>query len=203
MTSLTPSLSKRLAGRLVGLTLSTPPINTPLLATAKEHVAVETSASDVLLQRFVDAAVRYVELASRMSLFDQGRTLVLDSFSDDGFIQLYGKPIKAMTSFTTYNTLDVADATFTQYTIDIPGTRLLLKSGYSWPTSLRDNSAVKIIYTSGHGTTVAALPPNLVQAVMLMVGHWFANRDVGGCGVTPELAMGVSDLIGQAREIRI
>lgn len=198
-----PSLGKRLAGRLVSLTVSTPPVNTPLLAMAREHVAVETSASDTLLQRFVDTAVRYVELAARMSLFDQSRTLVLDSFPDDGFVQLYGKPIKAVTSFTTYNILDAADTTFTQYAIDAPGSRLLLKSGYSWPTSLRDNSAVHIVYTSGHGTTVAALSPNLVQAVMLMVGHWFANRESGGCGVTSELAMGVSDLIGVSRDLRL
>lgn len=203
MTSLTPSLSKRLAGRLVGITLSTPPVNTPLLATAKEHVAVETSASDALLQRFVDAAVRYVELASRTSLFDQSRTLVLDSFPDQDFIQLYSSPVKTVTSFTTYNELDVADATFNKFTVDVVGSRLLLNYGYYWPTYLRSNSAVKIIYVSGYGTTVAALPPNLVQAVMLLVATWFANRESGGCAVTPEMAMGVSDLIGTARELRL
>lgn len=203
MTSLTPSLTKRLPGRVVDIALSTLPSNIPLLATAKEHLVVETSASDALIQRFVDAAVRYVELASRISLFDQGRTLVLDSFPDAGFIQLYGSPVKTVTSFTTYNTLDVADTSFNKFTVDVPGSRLLLNYNYSWPSGLRDNSAVKIIYTTGHGTTVAALPPNLVQAVMLMVGHWFANRESGGCVVTPELAMGVSDLIGQAREVRI
>lgn len=203
MSSLTPDIRKRLAGKAVGITLTTPPSNTPLLATAKEHLAVETSASDALIQRFVDAAVRYVEIASRTSLFDQSRTLVLDSPPDDDFIQLYSQPLKTITSFTTYNTLDVADTTFTQFTADVVGTRLLLNYGYYWPTYLRDNSAVKIVYVSGHGATVAALPPNLVQAVMLLVGHWFANRESGGCTVTPELAMGVSDLAGQVREPRI
>jgi uncharacterized phiE125 gp8 family phage protein len=201
--SLTPDIRKRLAGRLVGITLSTPPSNVPLLATAKDHVAVETSASDALLQRYVDAAVRYVELASRTSLFDQSRTLVLDSFPDEDFIKLYSSPLKSVTSFTVYDTLDVADATFNKYTVDVVGTRLLLNYGYYWPTYLRSNSAVKIVYVSGYGTTVAALPPNLVQAVMLLVGSWFANRESGGCTVTPELAMGVSDLIGQARELRV
>lgn len=203
MTSLTHSIRKYLPGRLVSATLTTPPSNIPLLATAKEHLAVETSASDALLQRFIDAAVRYVELAARVALFDQSRTVVMDSFPEEDFIQLYGKPLKAVTTFTTYNTADVADTTFDKYTLDIPGARLLLKTNYSWPSSLRDNSAVHILYTCGHGATVAVLPSNLVQAVMLLVGTWFSNRESGGCVITPEMAMGVSDLIGQARELRL
>jgi len=201
--SLTHSTPKYLPGRLISVTLTTPPVNTALLATAKEHVAAETTDSDTLLQRYIDAAVRYVEKAARTSLFDQAHTLVLDSFPEEDYIQLYGKPIKSVTTFTTYSTADVADTTFNKYTLDIPGSRILLKYGYAWPSSLRDNSAVHILYASGHGTTVAALPPNLVQAVMLLVGTWFANRESTSCTVTPELVMGVSDIIGQARELRI
>src|SRR4030065_1440810 len=91
-------MKKRMTGRMVSLTRSTLPSNMPLLTVAKDHLAVETSASDTLLQRFIDAAVKYVEDVSQMSMFTQARTLVLDSFPNDYFIQLYSKPIISVTS---------------------------------------------------------------------------------------------------------
>lgn len=196
-------MKKRTTGRMVSLTRSTPPSNVPLLTVAKDHLTVETSASDTLLQRFIDAAVKYVEDVSRMSMFTQARTLVLDSFPNEYFIQLYSKPIISVTSFTTYDELDAPTTTFADYSLDIPGTRLLLNYGFQWPVDLRVNSAVKIVYQTGHGLTAATLPPTLVQAVMLLVGHWYQNREAGGCLVTPELAYGVADIIGIEREHRL
>jgi len=198
-------IKDRVNGRVVSITRTTQPSNVPLLTVAKTQLAIGSSDTthDVLLQRLIDAAVQYVENAARRSMFDQGWTLVLDSFPDEDFIDLYMPPVKTVSSFTTYDYLDAADTTFNKYSVDVNGTRVLLNYGYQWPVNLRTNSAVKIVYTTGYGTSAAALPPTLVQAVMLLVGQWFANRDASGCGVTAEMANSVTSILGLERILRI
>src|SRR4030042_642327 len=73
-------------------------------------------------------------------------------------------------------TVETPATTFADFSLYIPGTRLLLNYGFQWPVDLRVNSAVKIVYQTGHGLTAATLPPTLVQAVMLLGGHCDQNR---------------------------
>jgi uncharacterized phiE125 gp8 family phage protein len=204
MSSPLARLKKReLAGRIVALERSTEPDNSPLLSVAKENLRIETTAQDALLQRLINAAVRYVEMISRKSLLDQGRRLTLDNFPAEEFVQLYAPPVKAVTSFTTYDENDVPDATFADYTLDLRGSRILLKYGFQWPVNLRSASAVVIVYTTGHGTTAAALPQTLLEAVLMLVAHWYQNPSAVGCDVGPELAHSVEALIGIERDWRL
>ena len=190
-------------GVVVSVRDLTPPVNSPLLPYAKEQLVIENADHDTLLRRLIDAAVIYITLASRKVLFNLTREMVLDSFPDKDFIDLYTAPLVSVEAFTTFNEADVADSTFTGYTVDTPGARLLLKDSAYWPSNLRGNSAVRIAYTVGHGSNMAQMPPELVQAVMLLVGHWYQNRAAGGCDITAEMAFGVSDIIAQTRVMRL
>lgn len=203
MADISFTAKRLLPGRLVSAVQSTAPDNTLLLATAKELLAVETTASDALIQRLINAAVAYVERAARVALFDQSWTAVFDSFPDNDALLLVMRPLKTVTSFTTYDELDAATTSFAGYTVDTAGARLMLKDGQQWPVDLRALSAVKVVYVVGHGTTVAALPPELVQAVMLLVGHWYSGREAVGCVANPEMAYSVSALIGIRREFML
>jgi uncharacterized phiE125 gp8 family phage protein len=191
------------AGVIVSIDRYSEPDNSPLLSIAKEQLRAETTAHDALIQRLIDSSVRYVEQIARVSLFDQSRRLVLDSPPNDDYIPLFGPPVKAVTTFTTYNLQDIADTTFAGYLLDIPGVRLILKNGYSWPDNLRPRSAVQIVYTTGFGTTVAGLPRDLVQAVLLLTTHWYENPSAVGCDPSPEMANSVRDIVGIERRWRL
>jgi len=43
----------------------------------------------------------------------------------------------------------------------------------SWPSVASDSEAVKIRYQAGYAT----VPPAIKQAIMLLIGHWFTNRE--------------------------
>lgn len=59
-------------------------------------------------------------------------------------------------------------------------------------------------YLSGVGCDVAAdpLPPALRQAALLLIGHWYANRESTTNGRS-EIPFGVSALITNLREMPI
>jgi uncharacterized phiE125 gp8 family phage protein len=189
-------------GYLASIKQTTVPDNSPLLLTVKSHLKITTTAEDTLLQIYIDAAVRYVEQVSRRSLFDQSWTLVLDSFPSDNKFDLYQGPVVSVTTFTAYNLANDPDATFSDYVLDIPGERILLNSGATWPTALRAHASVAVVYATGHGTTVAGLPSALLQAVLKLVGDFYVNRDEA-CTVTPESAFGVSTLLAGERRWRL
>lgn len=190
--------------RIVAIKQTTPPNNTPLLETAKTHLKLPgaSEASLLELELYVNAAVAYVELVGRRSLFNQAWTVTLDTLPGGDFIHLFNGPVQSITSFTTYDEDNTADATFAGYFADTAADRLCLNDGESWPTDLRSRVAAVIVYATGHGTSVASLPPALVQAVLLLVAHWHANRDLT-CAVSEEMAIGVSAILGISRKLHL
>ncbi len=66
-----------------------------------------------------------------------------------------------------------------EYTVDTavtPG-RLFLKYGHYWPvTILQPHSAVVVRFVAGFGAA-SAVPEDLRQALLLLVGHFYENRE--------------------------
>jgi uncharacterized phiE125 gp8 family phage protein len=85
-------------------------------------------------------------------------------------------------------TIDAAN-----YTLDDYGMvhRLVPAYGYTWPTVQATINAVKVRYVAG----TAALPGALRSALLLIVGHWYANREAGTKADVSNLPLGVVDLL--------
>jgi len=189
-------------GRVAGLQRSTDPDNSVFLTTVKSHLKLSGTAEDTLLQLYIDGAVEYIELVSRRSLLDQAWTLTLDELPACDRLELYMGPVKAVTTFTTYDLSNNVDTTFADYVVDTAGDRLLLNSGYTWPVNLRRSAAAVIVYTTGHGATLASLPPVFIQAVLMLVGYFHVNRDVS-CTVDPAMAGDIATLLNTKRRWRL
>ena len=190
------------AGRFAGLEQTTAPDNSVLLATVKSHLRITSSAEDTLIQLYIDGAVRAVEQLARRSLLNQSWTLTLDSFPAMDYIELYMPPLVSITALTTYDDNNTPSTAFSSYTLDTAGERLLLDDGATWPTDLRAHASVKVEYATGYGTAATDLPGTLLRAVLLLVGDFYANRDVS-CTMSTEAAYGVSDLLGTERRWRL
>ena len=71
-------------------------------------------------------------------------------------------------------------------------------SGQFWPPSLSNPGAVKISFTAGYASA-AAVPADLKQAMLLLVGHWYANREavvgVNNRDSSAELPLGVQPIL--------
>jgi uncharacterized phiE125 gp8 family phage protein len=190
--------------RVVAIKQTVKPNNAPLLETATTHLKLEPASEAQLneLTIYLESAVAYVERVSRRALFNQTWTVTLDTLPSGNYLQLYQGPLQSVATFTTYDTANNADATFVGYFLDTADDRLCLTDGQSWPVDLRARAAAAIAYVVGYGTKVAQLPATLVQAVLLLVAHWHANRDLT-CAVNKEMAKGVSALVGVSRRLHL
>ncbi len=68
--------------------------------------------------------------------------------------------------------------------------------GRSWPTHRRYLESVSVRLVVGYGADADAVPEHVMQAIKLLVGHWFANREEVVVGtVTKRIEMAASALL--------
>jgi hypothetical protein len=63
-----------------------------------------------------------------------------------------------------------------------------------WPSAQRRMAAVQIEYTAGYGDA-AAVPESIKNAILLMVGHWYENREEVIIGQAMPIPMGACSLL--------
>lgn len=151
------------------------------LAHAKAWLKIDDTADDEVIQALIVAARNKVETDTRRGLLSQSWTLSLDRAPADGAPILFPMgPVISVTSVTSYDTANASSVVATTvYRLDASSlpARLVLKDGQSWPTGLRPENAIEIVFVAGHGTTADTVPAELHQAARLLIGHWYANRE--------------------------
>lgn len=180
----------------------TPPASEPVTLTeAKQQCRVDTNDDDALITGLIAVAREYVEAVTNRALITQTLELVLDQFPAGVEIILPAAPLQSVTSIT-YTDADGTTATFNSanYIVDAdsqPG-RVALKSGCAWPTTtLQEISGVRVRYVAGFGLA-AAVPQKYKQAMLLLIGHWYENREqvIVGSGIAMmEIPLGVKHLL--------
>ncbi len=192
----------------VGTKLTVPPTVEPLdLAVAKLHARVENGVAedDGLLNVLIVAARQYVERATQRSLITQTWELVLDTFPNSAQVKLPFGPVQSVTSVTTYDEANAAAIfTSTGYLADTYGDRVTLVDGYSWPSDLRANNGVIITFVAGYGSDPEDVPAAIQQAMLMLIAHWYENREsvVPGSTTTP-IKQGVDTLLAPYMRRRV
>ena len=154
--------------------------NEPLtVAEIKAHLKILHNAEDTLLQSYISSARAYAEQYMNRGLIFQTITQVIDSFPDNGMIELRYGPAVELTSLK-YIDADGAEQTFadTNYNLDnvtLPS-RIILKDGKSFPTIADQKAAITIVYKVGY-ETISDCPEIYKNALKLMVGDMYANRE--------------------------
>lgn len=160
-------------------------------AAAKNHLRVDTSDDDDLIDQIIDAATGRAEEHTSRQFITATWRLTLDSWPGGDIIRLPRPPVQAVTSVQfekadgTTGTVDSGD-----YFLDSdsePG-RLVLADGKSWPSDeLRPAAAVKVTYTAGYGDDAADVPGPITSAVKLIIGSLYEHREsvVVGTIATP------------------
>ncbi|MCC6426278.1 MAG: phage head-tail connector protein [Phycisphaerales bacterium] len=162
------------------------PASSPVsLAEAKTHCRVDIDDDDALLASLIAAATDVVEKRCQRALITQTLRLSLDEFPRDkcGVVQPILLPRPRLQSITSIaytdsagdaQTLDSAD-----YQLDdqVEPAEIWPAVGESWPDTQEGKiNAVQITYVAGYGDA-AAVPDGLKQAIKLLVGHWYENRE--------------------------
>lgn len=171
------------------------PATTPVsLSDVKAHCRVSHNDDDVVLTSLLNAAVDHLDGWSGVL----GRCLVTQTWRQDygsfGCLRLPLGPVASIASITYY------DASNEQQTLstdvyglfaDERGPYVGLKSGQSWPSVYGRSDAVSVTFVAGS----ADVPASIKAAIMLLVGHWYENREAVTAGAMSELPLAVDALI--------
>jgi uncharacterized phiE125 gp8 family phage protein len=175
------------------------------LANAKAAQRIEDNTEDTILAGFLRAAIGAVETKTGKNLTPKVETQVVDGFSGcgrayqstyGGAIRLWKGPVSSILE-VKYDDGDGVEQTLSSYRlVGGANAKLLPAYGDSWPTTHSGAGTVRISYVAGYAPK--DLPDDLVHAVILMFGHFYANREAaiaGNYAQAIELPLGVAALI--------
>lgn len=200
----------------VGLTLTAPPAEEPLdLADAKAHLRVDVTDDDALIEALIAAAREYAETYCNRALITQEWTLTMDDFPRAPSMGLprprefhVPKPRLQSVASITYIAPDGTTQTLdpTTYLVDVASLqgRVALAHACVWPVVLHQANSVAVAFTAGYGAA-ADVPKGIVQAMLLLVGHWYEAREAviisTGRALVAEVPMTVDALLSMHRVV--
>jgi uncharacterized phiE125 gp8 family phage protein len=192
----------------MSLVLVTPPSSLPIdLSLAKQQCRVDIDADDVLIQAYINAAVEHVEAYTGRQLVTATWDLVLDGFGC--VIDVPKAPLQSVTSVTyiDYGGTEQVLASSGYKVIGASTTpqsrasrgRIEVAYGTYWPPTRYEGGSVTVRFVAGYGNA-SAVPAGLIQAMLLLISHWYRNREPVVTGTTViTLPMAVDALLSPYR----
>lgn len=183
------------------------PTLTPVsLEEAKDHVgAAEYDDDDRKIESYLDAAVAYIEIFGQ-ALITQTWKVNLCGWPCDG-IRLPLGPVQSVTTVKYYNSANsqatLSAANYALYS-DALGPYIGWLHGYSVPSLYARADAIEVTFVAGYGDEPKDVPAPIRHAILMLVGHWFENRETVNVGQTvTEVPLGVVTLLGPYRHLGV
>jgi uncharacterized phiE125 gp8 family phage protein len=173
------------------------------LATAKAAQRIDQNSEDVLLASYLRAAIAHIERITGRNLTAKVEAQTLDGFPRSAWaaraaFDWQERPIRLQKApVSEILTVDYDDADGVQQSllsfrlVDGAPARILPAYGECWPIANAAAGSVRITYVAGYDP--AALPPDLVHAVIVLFGHFNSNRE----------AMAVDDAVANAIDMLV
>lgn len=167
------------------------------VAQLKEHLRVDHTDEDTLIEALRDAAIAWIEDVCNTRLGDVSAVGYIDYFYNVRF------PIGPINSIASVTYLDTANATQTlpaaKYWFDIK-TKSARITFDNTPDLYDDTfNAVQVNMTVGYAE--ADIPQPLVHAIRLLVGHLYENRQTVTGFKMHELPLGIYSIISPYRNV--
>lgn len=162
------------------ITVTVPPTDDLVSVTeAKAHVRYTGTAEDTAIGIQLAAAIEQCELVARRAFVTQTIEVRLWSWPQAGVLPLPRPPLQEVEA-VEYTTADgelhtLPEDNYVVYLTE-PG-RLVLKPSANWPSDqLMPGPSIVVRFVAGYGDP-ADVPVRYKQAVLLLFGTWFANRE--------------------------
>lgn len=171
---------------------------------AKAHCRVDVTDENNLLQALIAAAVTHLDGWSGIL----GRCLVRQTWRQDfdGFAWCLRLPLAPAIEVTSVTYKDTAGA---EQTVAAPSYQLLadergpfvrFASTFSAPSLQTDRPAVSVTYAAGYGGP-DDVPQAIKHAMLLLIGHWYENREAVVAGSMSAAPMAVDALLTPFRRL--
>ncbi|MBX9710085.1 MAG: head-tail connector protein [Xanthobacteraceae bacterium] len=159
--------------------LLTGPASEPLsLTEAKDFLRVEHDDDDSVIAALIGAARNHVEALTRLGLMMQTWRIVLDRWPEQGRIKPRLGPLQSLAAARVYNEANVASVVDTgRFVIDrAAGT--IAAPCWSLPPPGRAVAGIELDVAIGFGAASTDMPQVLLQAIRMLVAHWYENRSL-------------------------
>lgn len=165
---------------------------------------VDTTDENALFQALIEAAVSHVDGYSGVL----GRALLTQTWQQSypGFTTGLRLPVGDLISISTVtyydsdNVQQTLSSTVYRGLTDSRGPYVAEKPDQSWPSAYTRDDAVTVTWTAGYGATAASVPAAIRHALLLLIGHWYENRESVVIGApVASLPMAVESLLAPYR----
>ena len=172
---------------------------------AKLHLRIVDDGEDELVNALTNAAQDKVEGDTGLVLRARSVSIAFDDWGGN-CLPLWRGPVSSVTSIV-YDDANGAQQTLAadQYRLrDYFGAKAIVPAyGVSWPELENVSGCVRVTYIAGYANNYA-VPPALRQAALLLIGHWYENREAVNVGnITSLLPMAYDSLITHYRVKRV
>jgi len=173
------------------------------LSEVKKHLRLTTDDDDSLVDDYIAAAVSYCEeqVSGSRSFMSQTWDWKIHDWTGNSF-EIPRPPLQSLTHIKYYDedkSTGLTVLSSTNYIVHVPyklpGSVELHPLVGDWPTVADRADAIQIRFVSGWQS--GQEPNEIKQAIKMLVGHWYSNReDVLVGTISKPIAHGVSSLLG-------
>jgi len=180
------------------------PLITPItLEEVKAQLRVEHDDDDTILTRLIDVAVAYTDVRGAL-----GQAMITQKWAQwinanpPQSVSLILGPVQNVTAVKYYDTdgvLQTDDVNNYQVFGTDFATVISPKDSFTWPVSQQRSDAIKIEYEIGYGDEITNVPQTIRHALMLLIGHWYDNREQTGVDELSNIPFGYEEMLNLHR----
>ena len=164
-----------------------PALEPVTLAEAKAHLRVDSALEDTFIASLITTSRLQVEAILGVALITQNWTWRFDRWPRGG-VEFPLSPVSAVASVRIQN----SDSSYSavapaNYIVDGRGAPpRLIAASTNFPNPGVAALGIEIQFAAGYGALASDVPAPLRQAILLLVGHWFENREPFVEGAMPK-----------------
>lgn len=172
---------------------------------ARKQAQVVATDDDDLLGAMIAAAREMVEFHAQISLVTQTRRIRLDAWPCYPRADVIHLPYGPVQSISSIEYLDQTDATQTfssaNYSLDSGRSCVFIKRDVVLPVLSDERNAITITYVAG--VAASAVPLAAKQAILMLVAHWYRNRETVVVGsINSQLEFAFQSLVQSLKRYR-